>query len=217
MAGTAQTLVQAEGASFVFFPNRYAHETWRAQVLPAPLWDLLGSRRTEGRLAAFVVESLGLGAPVLPSFDTSRTRFCLLPSPILLKVAQHLGVALNAARLGKVIDGKLVSRIKRELGREAYDFALRRAPLITSQTDPMAPDLSADPLVESLARSGANFMGLSVVDLEFGLKARFKLKLPKSYAHLIEAPQGKVRAEVAWQVVRKVVREVEPEWSGSLE
>ena len=219
MAEPGQALVKSEGGPFVFFPNRHAHDSWRADILAAPLWDLLaGCPRTEGRLAAFVTERAALGAPAPPRFDTPQAKFCLLPAPVLLKLAQRIGVTLNATRLGKVIEGKLVARIKRELGPETYDFALRRAPLITTATDPLAPDLAAEaPLGDLLERSGINVMGLALADLDAGLKSRFKLKLPKPHAELIATPQGGVRPDAAWRVVRKVVRETEPEWSGSLE
>ena len=61
---------------------------------------------------------------------------------MLKKIARNaLGLVLNGARLAKLLDAKLVNRIRSVLGPEAYEFALRRAPLITTQTDPMAPDL----------------------------------------------------------------------------
>ena len=145
-------------------------------------------------------------------------RFCLLPWDAICKIAQRTGLVLNAARFGKVIDGKLVARIKRELGGEAYEFALRRAPLITTQIDPLAPDLTQEaPLGAALERSGINYIGLALKDVAPELKARFRLKLPKVHAPLFDAPQGETTPEAAWQVVRKVVREAEPQWSASLE
>ncbi len=219
MAGAATAIVQREGATFAFFPNRYVHESWRADLMAPALWSLLADcPRTEGRLAAFVIEKANLGAPSPPHFDTPAQRFCLLPASVILNLGLRLGLCLNAARLGKIIDGKLVSRLKRELGTETWEFAQRRAPLITTQTDPLAPDLaSEDPLSGRLERSGINFIALSLGDLDSGLKRRFKLKLPKIYASVIDQPQGKVEAPAAWQVVRKVAREAEPEWSALLE
>ena len=105
-----------------------------------------------------------------------------------------------------------------DLGGEAYDFALRRAPLITTQSDPLAPALAAEtPLGEQLERSGINYIGLSLARIAPELRARFRLRLPKVHASLFDAPSGETPPEAAWQVVRKVVREVEPQWSASLE
>lgn len=219
MAGATPAAVQAEGGAFVFFPNRYVHESWRAELLQEPLWDLLAkSGRTEGRLARFVTDRAGLTLSGSIAFDSPAARFCLLPWPAVHKVAQRVGLVLNAARFGKVIDGRLVARIKRDLGAEAYDFALRRAPLITTQTDPLAPDLAADtPLGEPLERSGINYIGLALAGVAPELRARFRLRLPKVHATLLDAPQGETPPEAAWQVVRKVVREVEPRWSALVE
>jgi YOP protein translocation protein YscK len=208
-----------QAAAFMLFPNRYVHESWRADMMQEPVWEMLtASPRTEGRLAAFVTDLAGLPPPGSLALETPAARFCLLPWDAICKIAQRTGLVLNAARFGKVIDGKLVARIKRELGGEAYEFALRRAPLITTQTDPLAPDLAADaPLGAELERSGINYIGLALKDVAPELKARFRLKLPKIHAPLFDAPQGETAPEAAWQVVRKVVREAEPQWSASLE
>jgi len=216
MADTAMT---REAAAFVFFPNRYIHESWRAEIMQQPVWELLaGCQRTEGRLAAFVADRAALSPPAALAFDAPQARFCLLPWSAIVRIAQRTGLTLNAARLGKLIDGKLVAHIRRDLGSEAYDFALRRAPLITTQSDPLAPELAAEtPLGEQLERSGINYIGLALARVAPDLRARFRLRLPKVHAPLFDAPTGETSPEAAWQVVRKVVREVEPQWSASLE
>jgi hypothetical protein len=218
MASAAAAALQAEGGTFVFFPNRYVHESWRGDLMAPPLWSLFADcPRTEGRVAAFVIERASLGALPPPPFDTPAQRLCLLPGPVILTLALRLGVCLNAPRLGKIIDGKMVSRFKRELGAETWEFALRRASLITMQTDPLAPDLASEaPLSERLERSGINLIALSLADLDNGLKARFKLKLPKIYASVIDRPQGEIQPVAACQIVRRVAREAEPEWSALL-
>jgi hypothetical protein len=210
--------VQA-GAAFLFFPNRYLHDSWRADLMPAPVWELLAAcERTEGRLASFVLNRTGLSLPAGAAFDSPQARFCLLPCDVVLRIAQRTGLVLNAARFGKVIDSKLVARIRRDLGAEAYEFALRRAPLITTQSDPLAPDLAGEAsLGAELERSGINYIGLALSGIAPELRARFRLKLPKSHATVFNAPQGDTAPEAAWQVVRKVVREAEPQWSASLE
>jgi hypothetical protein len=209
----------AEEAAFLFYPNRYAHVSWRAELMPAAVWDLLaGSPRVEGRFAAFVIEKTGLGDPPVAALATPQARFCQLPGPAAVKVAQKVGLALNGARIARLIDAKLVGRIRSELGAEAHEFAIRRAPLLTHQLDPLAPDLAAEmPLGELFERSGVNYIGLALSPLESAVRARFRLKLPRPYASLLDSPQGDVASEAAWQVVRKVVREAEPEWSASLD
>jgi hypothetical protein len=208
-----------DGGAFVFFPNRYMHESWRAEIMQPPVWELLaGCERTEGRLAAFVAGRAGLSPLAAVAFDTPQARFCLLPWSAIARIAQRTGLVLNAARLGKLIDGKLVARIRRDLGGEAYEFALRRAPLITTQSDPLAPELAAEtPLGEQLERSGINYIGLALARIAPDLRARFRLRLPKVHARLFDAPTGETSPEAAWQVVRKIVREVQPQWSASLE
>jgi len=208
-----------EGAAFVFFPNRYLHESWRAEIMQQPVWELLaGCKRIEGRLAAFVSGRAALSPPAAHAFDAPQARFCLLPWSAIVRIAQRTGLVLNAARLGKLIDGKLVAHIRRDLGGEAYEFALRRAPLITTQSDPLAPELAADtPFGEQLERSGINYIGLALARVAPDLRARFRLRLPKVHAPLFDTPTGETSPEAAWQVVRKIVREVEPQWSASLE
>lgn len=209
----------AEEAAFLFFPNRYAHVSWRAELMPAAVWDMLASSpRVEGRFAAFVIEKTGLGDAPVKTLASPQARFCQLPGAAAVQVARKVGLALNGARLARLIDAKLVGRIRSELGTEAHEFAIRRAPLLTSQPDPLAPDLAGEtPLGELFERSGVNYIGLALSPLESSLRARFRLKLPRPYASPLDAPQGGVAPEAAWQVVRKVVREVEPGWSASLD
>jgi len=105
-----------------------------------------------------------------------------------------------------------VARIRRELPTASYDFVVRRAPLLTRSADPLSLDLSDEvPLADQLERSGVNYIAMAVDDLEEGLKARLKLKLPKRHANLLDSPRGQVGADAAWQLVLKIVREVEPE------
>jgi hypothetical protein len=211
---------QAEAAQFFLLPHRHLHDTWRAEMLPDPVWRVLADcPRTEGRLAAFVTERAGFDAlPSSLALDTPKARFCLVPWAALGNVALRLGLALNAMRFSRMIDGKLVARLRRELGSDALEFALHRGPLITQDTDPLAPDLESDGRpAELLERSGINYFGLALADLDSHLRERFKLRLPNQYAPLLAAPSGSVSPKAAWKAVRKVVREAEPEWSGLLE
>ena len=207
------------GAAFAFYPNLYMHESWRSGFLPDAIWEVLSqTQRTNGRLAGYISEQAKLPPP--PSLDTWRhpkTRFCLLPVETIQKIAVWVALALNANSLKRLVDAPSVARIRRELPANGYEFVLRRAPLLTRATDPMSVDLTTDvPLADQLERSGINYIALALGDLDEGLKARLKLKLPKHYAGLVEAPQGQVLAYAAWQLVLKIIREVEPECEASL-
>jgi hypothetical protein len=48
------------------------------------------------------------------------------------------------------------------------------------------------------------------------LRARLALRLPKALGRFLESPEGGVAPDASWPVVRKIVREAEPEWSGLL-
>jgi hypothetical protein len=204
--------------AFALLPHRYLHESWRPELMAEPLWRLLAaSPRTEGRLAAFVGEKLGLATVPAAGFEGPQARFCLLPGEALARIAQRVGLVLNCGRIAKSIDGKLVGRLRHELGPEAYEFAVRRASLITTRTDPRPPDFAAAvPFDEQFMQSGVNFIGLALGDLEAGLRARLALRLPKVLAPLLQAPQGEVEASTAWSLVRKVIREAAPEWNALL-
>jgi len=218
MMTAAPERIEAEGAAFVFLPQRYVHDSWRRELMSEPVWRLLAtSRRVEGRLAAFLCQRLGLPAVSAIDFETPQARFCLLPGGSLLQIARLVGLALNSGTIARMIEGKLVARLRRELGIEGYEFAVRRAPLITTRTDPRAPDFHAEtPLDEQLVQSGVNYFGLALADLNDGLRARLALRLPKELSHFLTVPEGSVDPNSSWLVVRKIVREAEPEWSGLL-
>lgn len=206
-------------AAFAFYPNRYLHESWRSMFLPDAVWEVLAEAdRTEGRLARYVCERAGL-PPVLSLGDLQlpKARLCLLPTDTILRVAVWVALALNANSLKRLVDAPSVARIRRELPAASYDFVVRRAPLLTRSTDPLPLDLSAEaPLAEQLERSGVNYVAMALDDVDAGVKARLKLKLPKRHADLFESQRGQVGAGAAWQLVLKIVREVEPECEASL-
>jgi YOP proteins translocation protein K (YscK) len=218
--GDALPLASGESSSteLAFYPNRYLDASWRQEMLPGAVWSLLSSPRTEGRLARYVEKQAGL-KPFLPTvrFDSPKVRFCLLPSPALTRIAAWAGLATNAEFLRRLIDAPSVSRLRRELSPEAYEFVLRRAPLLTRSNSPLPPDLSSDaPLAEQLEHSGANHIALAVADLDAHFRARLALKLHKRHATVLGAPRGTLQAEGAWQVLLKIIREVEPECSALL-
>jgi hypothetical protein len=210
--------IEAEGMAFMLLPHRYLHDSWRGELMSEPVWRLLAaSPRVEGRLAAFVCQRLGLPAVSPRAFGTPQARFCLLPGDSLLRIALFVGLALNSRRVARMIEGKLVARFRHELGVEAYAFATRRAPLITTRTDPRMLDFHAETSVEEqLVQSGVNYFGLALADLGFGLRARLALRLPKTLGRFLESPEGGVAPDASWPVVRKIVREAEPEWNGLL-
>jgi len=210
--------ITPEGVAFLLLPHRYLHASWRGGLMSEPVWRLLtGSPRVEGRLAAFVCHRLGLPDVSASGLTTPQARFCLLPGPSLLRIARFVGLALNSRRIARTIEGKLVGRFRRELGMEAYEFAIRRAPLITTRADPRVLDFDAETsLEEQFVQSGVNYFSLALTDLDAGLRARLALRLPKALGGLLESPEGSVAPDASWSVVRKVVREVEPEWSGLL-
>jgi hypothetical protein len=201
-------------AAFAFYPNRYLHESWRSMFLPDAVWEVLAQAgRTEGRLARYVCGSVGL-PPLLSlgSLQLPKARLCLLPPETILRVAVWVALALNAKGLKRLVDAPSVARIRRELPAASYDFVVRRAPLLTRSADLLSVDLSDEaPLADQLERSGVNYIAMAVDDLDPGVKARLKLKLPKRHADLFESSRGQVGADAAWQLVLKIVREVEPE------
>ena len=210
--------IEAEGMAFIFLPHRYLHESWRGELMSEPVWRLLAaSPRVEGRLAAFVCQRLDLPAASATGFATPQARFCLLPGGALLRIALFVGLALNSRGIARMIEGKLVARFRRELGVEAYEFAIRRAPLITTRTDPRVLDFHAETsMEEQFVQSGVNYFGLALADLGGGLRARLALRLPKALGGFLESPEGGVAPDASWSVVRKIVREAEPGWSGLL-
>ena len=74
-------IMTREGAAFVFFPNRYIHESWRSEMMQQPVWQLLaGCERSEGRLAAFVSDRAALPPPAAVAFDTPPSKEANAPS-----------------------------------------------------------------------------------------------------------------------------------------
>lgn len=199
---------------FVFFPNRYMHESWLEKGQPRKLWDLLSSSsRSEGRLVAYLAEKFGFSLDLNYRFDAVPHRFCLLPGPVLAHSAQRIGLALNARRLAAVIDREQVAHLRKELDRADYDFAVNRASLLTGQVDSRPPDLfGREPLAQSFQVSGLRFLMPLFMDAPAGVVQRMQFKLPKSQASVFDDAGMAATGESAWLLARKIIKETGPEW-----
>jgi hypothetical protein len=121
----------------VFFPERYIHESWRAEMMQTPVWQMLsGAERTEGRLAAFVptVPACIAGRPFALDDAGTRASACCRGRRSRPVRAAHRTGAESRRAFGKVN--------RRQAGGahqgaswapRPHEFALRRAPLITTQ------------------------------------------------------------------------------------
>lgn len=175
---------------------------------------LRGSPRAAKGVGAYLFESLELDSTWCADFSRPSTRILLLPGDLLRRLCLYLGLALSCERLRNEIDGARVRSVRDSVGTEAYDFALKRAPLLgrLPQATPLAPEL--EPRL-SFQLAGA---GTLAADLTSGANGgplrRLTLKLPKRWSTLIdpEMPTEAPDADYA-PLLRKLLDEVSPQWS----
>lgn len=199
---------------FVFFPNRYMHESWLEKGQARNLWEQLSSSpRSEGRLVAYLAGQFGFSLDLNYRFDTVPHRFCLLPGSVLAATVRRIGLALNAGRMAAVIDREQVAHLRRELDPEDYEFAVTRAPLLTGQTDSRPLDLfGSEPLAQSFQISGLRAVMPLFTDAPEGVVQRMRFKLPKSLASVFDDTKTAATGDPAWFLARKIIKETGPEW-----
>ena len=183
-----------------------------------PHGDLIHRLRKSPRAAkgvgAYLFEALELNSTWCADFSRPSARVLLLPGDLLQRLCLYLGLALFSERLRNEIEGARVRAVRDAVGAEAYDFALKRAPLLGRL--PPAPPLPAD--VEPRLAFELAGAGTLAADLcagpDKGSLRRLALKLPKHWSATIDSaiPVEGPSPDYS-SLLRRLLEEVSPRWS----
>lgn len=196
-------------------PTTYLHESWVDQFFPAALWPLLsGSRRTQARLSAHVLERLGLADEVVLDFGARMRRVALVDGATLLRALRLVGIAANRSWLQKVIDRATVAKLHESVGADAYEFGLQRAPFLGFPSGPLfeeAPD-PAD-YAGHFDRCGIAIAAAGLDGAPAGLIERLRLKLPAGVRFGADRVTLRHQPEAPERMLSRVITEIEPRWA----
>lgn len=173
---------------FNFLPLRYIHSSWLETVRRGTLLSKFrGCRRTEQRLSRYLLAEFELHGQYWFDFSDPCKCIALLDGNKLAQLVLYTGLAVNAARIKGTILGKEVLKLRRDLGEDAYLFALKDASLfgLTSEVASL-PRYSKCMLVQ------AKICGIRCLATVFpegtpAFTKRMLLKLPVSWCNHFSA------------------------------
>lgn len=185
-------------------PDRLA-VLWPDGLSGAHWGRLLGAPRLAGRLSRHLLDRLGLGQDACWDFAPPRRRLALLPAAEITRIARFAGCFLAARAIAKVIARDAVAELRRQLGDDAYVFAVKRASF-------MAPPESGGPGLDAAAieRDGFACLGHWLAGEPPALALRLRLKLPPP--GIPEMPPALPGPALAAQALDKVLKEGDPAW-----
>lgn len=158
---------------------------WRDEWLPNAVFQKLrGSRRAQLRLSDFVRKRIGL--PLILNFDYQSTsgRLALLSGKRLTRLVFWAGIARFSPWIAGVLRSGDIGEIKRRIGADSYDFALRSGRLVLRQARLPQPETlpietSPGTIDEDCRAEGLRGLAAALEGVPQPVVRRVKLKLPK--------------------------------------
>jgi hypothetical protein len=182
------------------------------EALPATFRGLAPAFAARPALRARFVEAL-CGLPEAEDhFAEPASR--LLLSADLLRLVAHAAAWLDAEDLSRLLLRAEVEAARAELGPEALEFGQRRCALLPRPDASLRGALGEGPRLLRAAR----LLGLALAPLDPALRRRLALRRPAELfgAAAAVAAQRRPEAPAAFSALRRLLREVSPEWHGWL-
>lgn len=168
------------------------------------------------QISGYLLRAFGLERNYCEDFSSPWARLALLDGPALEQLFQYLGLALRHDELQHEVRGERLRPVKEAVGIKALTFAIKRAPLLGAiPRFAFEPD-RGDPQAR-FALIGARFCALPLAALGQPFLRRMTLKLPATWAALLNAPALDSPPPVTsvdlppW--FRKLLKELLPAWN----
>lgn len=187
-------------AAFNRFPIRYVNADWVPDGWKA-IWvrALLDGGRAEVRLGEELLRHWSLDPGPCFDFGSFGHKLALVDAAPLRRTVFLAGLARHGERISRLLERSRVMDFRKQVGEDAYRFAMFRAPLIAGSlgtmgvTEPEAGkaqegDASACPDFDWKAlamRAGLRMLGACLAAGPSGLAGRAALKFPRESAAVL--------------------------------
>jgi hypothetical protein len=194
-------------------PAAYAHPSWfETLVGPQVFTTLRASRRGEARLSQLLLERHNLGNDFWYNFDQRQWRFALLPPELLLMLVDCCGLVFQHRRIAATVGHSERTGIKNQIGEKAYEFALKRAPLIRGhqQKFDQSPWDDMRPFSAFIRQSGTAYFLSHFYEAPTAIAARLTFKFSQD---LVVEAANKVARGDGWPLFKRIlIHELDPKW-----
>lgn len=208
----------AELLAFVCLPSLTLHPSRLEALLPASAQDWLGQlpvrsaawRGVHRRWSDDITRTLNL--PALQDTRDPALQLALLPDERWQQLQTLAGATLLASPIRRCINRSDVAKLRASLGQSAYEFALFKAPAVTSVTaDITVGDASV--VAQECPRLGAALLARALQAASAAVSSRANLRLPAQALADADGPQlSGVTAQQALAVCTSLIQHMDPTW-----
>ena len=201
--------------SFNFNVAEYVHTSQLEGIIAKDLLDLISKRQgLHGDVAKVLLSHFGLEASPCFDFTSPRRRLALVGEVTLQKLYFYVGAALFHERITRIISKEELNKLRENLGKNVYFFAIKRAPFLVADKPKLAA-LEAptkDVFVDIIRAAEECFSCCFSGDPE-SVTRRFALKFPKKLTWHFDKNYSNEEREAAWAFVHRIlIKEVGPTW-----
>ncbi|MCZ0944097.1 MAG: SctK family type III secretion system sorting platform protein [Gammaproteobacteria bacterium] len=171
---------------FNFLPASYMDVSWwREEWMPQALFsELRQSPASLMPLSDFIVERLDLPPVLDVDYSAPGPQLALLAKEAFSRLVFSAGVVRMSPWIASILTAVDIGEIKRRIGSDLYEFALRSGRFLLRQArllgpDPPAPDCEPGSLDEHCRMAGIQGLAAALQPQPAPLVRRVKLKLPK--------------------------------------
>lgn len=201
---------------FNLLPSEYIHTSWLKNTLAETLAFTSGlppGMRAKRWLSSWIITHLCPG--FIYDFSFPGRRLALLEHRTLCKLITLAGLCSIADCLSRTVDGESIRELKHALGRDSYDFAMKRAPLLIGGLHlprmAMKNDLK---LSEKAFRCGHKILEKIMAGAPKPLTDRLRLKFTRPTTWDFSQPAGEETRDICWRLMHKIlITEVGPPWT----
>ena len=199
--------------AFNFLPLEYIHQTRLPETLGVSVIKAAGqSASVSGHLNKYLLEEFDLLGRWITGFDNALSRaLALMPSSLFNDVVRFLGLCSAGQTIRNLMIPDDVRQCRKQIGTAEFDFVLSKSPLIAPQKILPESNMPIDEITnENLLASGAAVLNCGIEPCSDALMRRLELKLPKTV--LLESGDIDLSHSVASGIIKRVIREVAPQW-----
>jgi hypothetical protein len=198
--------------AFNRYPGGYAHASWlEARIDTGHFETLRKSRRGMRGLSRVLLRQNNLHDKFCYDFSAPVLRLALLPPDLLGKLTLFYGLAVNHRQLAEMVGRQTLTAVKQQVGASAYQFAVKRAPLI----------LGAEPAGQrSWDGQGEFGVFAAQIGVAFFLSLFHEAPLAVTLRLVLKFPKDRVQGVVVrrpgpnqWLLFKRILlSEVDPRW-----
>ena len=193
-------------------PAAYADPTWLEPLVPQDLFlRLRTTRRGAIRLSEILLIQHGLYNDTCYDFDTRSWRLALLPAEVMNQLSLYVGLSLQHRRIATMVDRVALAGIKKDIGEQAYTFAIKRAPLLTGKRSGVLPIWNGDGDFGSFSRHiGGAYILSHFTQCPKAVAGRIAFKFPRAVSKIVAQ---RFSEDNGWTFINRIlIHEIDPQW-----